>query len=576
MSWTKYFTPAKTFNNTTKSSGHNQTSVSNFSSYLPEVYAGHPNRIQRYSQFEEMDSDSDINAALDVIANFCTQSEGQADRPFAIASLMNQKMTEAESKIVTESLEKWIQINEFRSRLWEIFRQTLKYGDMFFVRDPETNEWLWLDQKAVEMIQVDNDRGKKPKAYFVRGFEYSEPEKYGASVADLSRYRTNGNLMASTSTLAVSPAFGDLAGQNRDPRSLRNNNQNELFAIESDNIVHLSLSHKMDINWPFGPSFLEPVYRVYKQKTLLEDAILIYRISRAPERRVFTIDVGDMGTAQARAYVESVKNDINQRRIPNNTGGGGSMVDAAYNPLSINNDYFFAVGSEGRGSKIDVLPGGQGLGDIDDLMMFSKKLARGLKVPPSYLPISDDQAATYNDGKVTASLVQEFGFNKFCLRIQATLAKVFDEEFKLFLSESGVMIDPSIFELRFNAPQNFTEYRQLELDQTRSQVYSNVRGINSLSERFKLNRYLGLTDEELLMNEQMWREENPDKVKAATGSTTADNTDDVDLSSVGVRGGDDFDMDMGGDFGGDDFDLDFGDDGGDAGGDAPAPEPAPE
>jgi hypothetical protein len=129
---------------------------------------------------------------------------------------------------------------------------------------------------------------------------------------------------------------------------------------------------------------LEPVFKVYKQKELLEDSIIIYRVQRAPERRVFYIDVGDMPTHKARQHLERIKNEIHQRRIPSKTGGGANVVDSAYNPLSIMEDYFFAQTAEGRGSKVETLPGGENLGQIDDLKFFNDKLLRGLRVPPSY------------------------------------------------------------------------------------------------------------------------------------------------------------------------------------------------
>ena len=142
------------------------------------------------------------------------------------------------------------------------------------------------------------------------------------------------------------------------------------------------------------------MFKVYKQKELLEDAIIIYRIQRAPERRIFYIDVGNMPSHLAMSFVERVKNEIHQRRIPSSTGGG-SAIDSSYNPLSINEDYFFPQTAEGRGSKVDTLPGGTNLGEIDDLRYFTNKLMRALRIPSSYLPTgADDSQAQYNDGRV--------------------------------------------------------------------------------------------------------------------------------------------------------------------------------
>ena len=90
-----------------------------------------------------------------------------------------------------------------------------------------------------------------------------------------------------------------------------------------------------------------------------------------------------MPSHMAMAFVERVKNEMHQRRIPTTTGGGANMMDASYNPLSVNEDYFFPQTSDGRGSSVEVLPGGENLGEIDDLKYFNNKMARGLRVPSS-------------------------------------------------------------------------------------------------------------------------------------------------------------------------------------------------
>ena len=128
MSWKKHFRIVKTAQTPqmpqadNKFGGGSSTS-SNFSSYLPIVYAGHPNRIQRYYQFDDMDRDSDINAALDTIADFSTLSEEHADEPFELK--YNGDPNESEIKILKGMMAKWIKLNNFRAKLWYMFRDTL-------------------------------------------------------------------------------------------------------------------------------------------------------------------------------------------------------------------------------------------------------------------------------------------------------------------------------------------------------------------------------------------------------------------------------------------------------------------
>jgi hypothetical protein len=233
----------------------------------------------------------------------------------------------------------------------------------------------------------------------------------------------------------------------------------------------------------------------------------------------------------AMSFVERVKNEVNQRRIPSVTGGGQTVVDAGYNPLSINEDYFFPQTAEGRGSKVEVLPGGTNLGEIDDLKYFTNKLFRALRIPSSYLPTgSDDGGSNFNDGRVGTAYIQELRFNKYCERLQSLMHEQFDTEFKLYLFNKGINVDSNLFDLKFNPPQNFAAYRQSELDTARVTTFTSMEAYPYISKRFALERFLGLTEEEIAKNEQLWREEN-DEVEKETPKGN-------DLRSIGVSAGD--------------------------------------
>jgi hypothetical protein len=206
-------------------------------------------------------------------------------------------------------------------------------------------------------------------------------------------------------------------------------------------------------------------------------------------------------------------------------------MDASYNPLSMNEDYFFPVTADGRGSSVEVLPGGQNLGEIDDLRYFNNRLARGLRVPSSYLPTGpDDNTTPLSDGRVGTAMIQEFRFNQYCERLQNYMAMKLDEEFKLFLRWRGFNIDSGLFQLTFNPPQNFAAYRQSELDTARISSFTAIEQYPYISKRFALERFLGLTEEEISKNETLWREENnKEDDNEAKGA---------DLRSVGVSVGD--------------------------------------
>ena len=513
MSWKKYFTPAEAGTNGRSSvvpfngSSGAGPARTNYSSYLPDVYTGSPNRLDRYIQYDTMDSDPEVNAALDILAEFCTQKLKNGNAPFAVE--WRSKATNPEVRIVGEYLSQWNKLQKFDTRIFKIVRNTFKFGDSFFIRDPETQKWFYVDPGKVTKVIVNESEGKKPEQYIIRDINPNFENLVVAQLTTSIKNQSTGNSTGSATSSFTGGLGRGVAGNY--PQSNQNRfslNQGE-YAIDAHHVIHLSLSEGLDNNYPFGNSLLENIFKTYKQKELLEDAILIYRIQRAPERRVFHIDVGNMPAHMAMAFVERVKNEIHQRRIPSQTGGGTNVIDSAYNPLSINEDYFFPKTAEGRGSEVTMLQGGQNLGEIDDLKYFTNKLFRGLRIPSSYLPTgADDSQTSFNDGRVGTAYIQELRFNKYCERLQSYVSDVFDEEFKRYMYSKGVNIDPNLFTLRFNPPMNFASSRQAAVDAERISTFNTVQALPFISKRFALKRYLGLTDEEIAENERLWGEES--------------------------------------------------------------------
>jgi hypothetical protein len=508
MSWKRHFNPVDSGSATGimspiagSSAGRPGPARTNYSSYLPDVYTGSPNRIERYMQYDTMDWDSEVNAALDILAEFCTQKNKENGTPFTLN--FKGRATNSEIKILKEYLQQWSKMQQLDRRMFRIARNLFKYGDGFFLRDPETQKWFYVDPGKVTKIIVNESEGKKPEQYVLRDINVNFQNLV---VTQINPNTQNSQPGGAAYVQGGSGARGMTGAYPQQTGTRFSQAQNEA-AIDAKHVIHLSLSEGLDNNYPFGNSLLESVFKVYKQKELLEDAIIIYRVQRAPERRVFYIDVGNMPSHLAMGFVERVKNEIHQRRIPSSTGGG-SVIDSSYNPLSINEDYFFPQTAEGRGSKVETLPGGTNLGEIDDLKYFTNKLMRALRIPSSYLPTgADDSQSQYNDGRVGTAYIQELRFNKYCERLQTAMVNTFDTEFKLFLHNKGVNIDFSLFDLRFQSPQNFAAYRQAELDNQRISTFAQMVGLPFVSKRFALKRFLGMTDEDVAENERMWKEE---------------------------------------------------------------------
>ena len=160
MSWKRYFTQVPVGTDTTggaspmgsTSSGTAGPARTNYSSYLPDVYTGSPNRIERYGQYNTMDLDSEVNAALDILAEFTSQQNPNNNTVFKMH--FKQRATNSEIQILKQYLQQWCKMNDFNKRMFKILRNVFKYGDAFFVRDPETKKWFHVDPAKVTKIIV--------------------------------------------------------------------------------------------------------------------------------------------------------------------------------------------------------------------------------------------------------------------------------------------------------------------------------------------------------------------------------------------------------------------------------------
>jgi hypothetical protein len=322
-SWKRFFnTPNPNLSSKAFVPSNNDTQYSNFSSGLKEFYTGPSNRLERYNQLDQLDRDPVVSAALNILAEFCTQENEFSKLPFYIHYA--DQSNENETMILKETLTKWSYINEFRKRMFFIMRNLLKYGDCFFLRDPETFEWHYIDPRNIEKIVVDDENGKKIFSYFVRNMSLNLSQKIATH--DVKNVQRNTNLNMG------------FAAASANSRVVTNNTQNAgvgtSLEISANHIIHLSLnSTGLDyMTWPFSASYLDSIYKAAKQKELLENAYLIYKVQRAPEKRVFYIYTGDLPSHKAMAYIERFKNELHQKRIPSRQGGTGSIVDSTYDP----------------------------------------------------------------------------------------------------------------------------------------------------------------------------------------------------------------------------------------------------
>lgn len=444
---------------------------SNYTWYQ-RLIQGSASRITRYREYDLMDNDVEIARSLDTIAEEMIGSDPNQEMPLDLNIISEKTEHVPTSTVLTlkSALRYWCDMHDWQNRLFAVARVTIKYGDCFFIRHKETQKWEYVHPKNVVAAIVDDRDMTRVVGWQIRRDAKTPNSPYSNPVGHFGSYSTE---MVDT--------------------------------FSSDEVIVFSLNNDMSEAAPFGESVLRAIYRAQKQKELLEDAILIYRIQRAPERRVFYIDVGKMPPQRVKAYLEGIKNEIRQRKIPT-AGGGVDQVDSVYNPQSMSEDFFFAQRPDGRGSKVETLPGGQGLGELADLEYFQWKVFRGLRIPLSYMREGTD-GVTVNDGKVGTAYIQELRFAMYVKRLQGYIARIMDKEFKRYLRNVGIHVDPAIFNISLPEPENFGIYRRQELDNALLNTFQTASGVQFLSPRFTMKKYLQLTDEEILTNERMRREE---------------------------------------------------------------------
>jgi hypothetical protein len=439
--------------------------------WYQRLVQGSASRITRYRECDLMDNDVEIARALDTIAEEMTGNALQSDLPIQLVIKGDKKQNISPTIQMTlkAALAYWCDLHDWHTRLFKIARNTIKYGDCFFVRRSDTKRWEFVHPKNVVAAIVDERDLTKVVGWQIKQ-EIKKPN---------SAYNA--------------------------PVGIGRANEAQVDVYSADEVVWFTLNDDMSESAPFAESILRPIYRAQKQKELLEDAVIIYRIQRAPERRAFYIDVGKMPPQRVKQHLEQLKNEIRQKKVPT-AGGGVEQVDSVYNPHSMNEDFFFAQRPDGKGSRVEVLPGGQGLGELADLEYFQWKVYRGLRIPLSYMREGQDGASS-SDGKVGLAYIQELRFAQFTCRLQRHVNSVLDKEFKRYLHAAQIFVDPSIFAIKMPDPENFGIYRQQELDSNLLGTYSSSQGIRELSARFKMKKYLQLSDEEMLENERLKLEE---------------------------------------------------------------------
>ena len=249
--------------------------------------------------------------------------------------------------------------------------------------------------------------------------------------------------------------------------------------------------------------FIENARRAYRQLSLIEDAIIIYRLVRAPERLVFNVDVGNMAPPKAEAYLKKLMQNYWSRKTYDSSQGKGVQ---AFNPQSMLDSFWFAKRAGSEGTQVTTLAGGQNLGELDDLNYFKQKLYRALKVPVARL---DPEAQATTDGSTI--LREELKFARFIIRLQQQFAQGLKEAFITHLKLRELWDEYEVkenhFELKFNPPENFQELRNQQLHELKWNNYATAIGNPLISDSYAKKHMLKWTDGEIKVNRDMLRKD---------------------------------------------------------------------
>ena len=486
-------------------------------------------RIASYSDFEGMEFFPEIAAALDIMMEESTTQNGEG-RVLNIFS---------ESKRVRRILQDlFFNKLDVHTNLPMWTRNTCKYGDDFLFLDIDPKEGI-RDVKQLPNIEIERREGDFIGRYNAGNIDSGEDKEDGR----VTFYWKNKDVTFNAWQMAHFRLLGD------------------------------------DRRLPYGTSMLEKARRIWKQLLLSEDAMLIYRVTRAPERRIFKIFVGNIDEQDVPQYVQKIANNFKRSPVIDEKTG---QIDTKYNQMAQDQDYFIPVRDASAPSPIETLQGATNLSEIADIEFLQKKLFTALRVPKPFLGFED----TNGDGKNLA--LQDIRFTRTINRIQQAMIQELNKIAIIHLYVLGLEDELDNFTLSLNNPSTQADMLRTEQLQQKIQVYRDSvadsgNGFGAMSMTRAKKEILGMSEEDIRVDLEQQRMEKAaaaemeqtsniikktgvfDRVDALYGEFGV-TSDQNETGSEGSEGGDEFAAGGGG-FGGGGFGGGgFADDGLDAGG----------
>jgi hypothetical protein len=282
-------------------------------------------------------------------------------------------------------------------------------------------------------------------------------------------------------------------------KALAFNWKNKDMSFNTWEIAHFRLLGD-DRKLPYGTSMLEKARRIWKQLLLSEDAMLIYRTSRAPERRIFKVFVGNMDDKDVEAYVQRVANKFKRDQVVDHKTGN---VDMRFNQMAVDQDYFVPVRDPAAPNPIDTLPGAQNLSEIADIEYIQKKLLTALRVPKAFLGFEE----VVGDGKNLS--LQDIRFARTINRIQKSMLAELNKVAIIHLFLLGFEDELSNFTLTLSNPSTQADLLKIDVWKEKILLYKDavtaIEGIAPVSVSWAKKHVLGFSDEDIRLDLQQQR-----------------------------------------------------------------------
>lgn len=449
------------YNNEFNNTGAGQISVDG--NYSALVYANiEENKGGRLRDYRVMASFSEISDALDEICDECVNKD--EDGNIVNLTFKNTDIDEEKQQNVKDEFEKYIDYFQLDKKGFEFFRQLLIEGEVYFehiVHKGYTEDGILgavvLPSDLIDPI-YDNIQNMIIKGYILRKpiFDPNKPEK-------IEKF--------------------------------------DFIPMDENQISYVN-SGIWNQDKTFRLPFIENARRAYRQLSLVEDAIVIYRLVRAPERLVFNVDVGNMAPPKAEAYLRKLIQEYWSKKTFDSNQSGQVQK---FNPQSMLDSFWFAKRAGSEGTSVTQLAGGANLGELSDLMYFVNKLYKALKVPLNRL----NPESQFSDGNEI--LREELKFAKFIIRLQQQFATGLKNGFITHLKLKGYYDEydlkaPNIH-LEFNVPTNFYELRESQKLELKATNFNNLASNEFVAATYAQKRYLGWNDVDIKANREFLRKD---------------------------------------------------------------------